>query len=158
MTIQIDSREKARAIVKILETFDRRGIGHFVSKLPVGDYMSLDNPRIVVDRKQSMSEVVSNLCQQHKRFRNEIERAGQIGVRIVFLVEHGRRIQTLEDVRKWENPRLKDHPLAMSGERAYKVMRTLTEKYGVEWQFCEKHQTGDRILEILGADGPDHIQ
>ena len=49
MDIQIDSREKSKAIQKILRTFDRRGINYFVSKLPVGDYISLDNARLSVD-------------------------------------------------------------------------------------------------------------
>lgn len=55
--IQIDSREKARAIAKIVETFDKCGIKHPVSKLMVGDYMSYDNPRLVIDRKQNLLEV-----------------------------------------------------------------------------------------------------
>ena len=46
MTIQIDNREKDRAITKIIADFDRMGIQHFSSKLFVGDYMSLDHPRI----------------------------------------------------------------------------------------------------------------
>ena len=37
MNIQIDSREKARAIQKIVAEFDRQGVDHFVSKLYVGD-------------------------------------------------------------------------------------------------------------------------
>ena len=152
MTVQIDSREKARAIVKIINTFDKNGIRHFVSKLPVGDYMSLDRPRIVVDRKQSLSEVVQNVCQGHDRFRREIELAEKIGVRIVFLVEHGRKVKTLEDVRAWVNPRLKESPFAMSGERLYRTMLTLQNRYDIEWRFCEKQHTGKRILEIVGAE------
>ena len=53
MVIQIDSREKARAIKKIVEEFDRKGIKHPVSKLMVGDYMNYDNPRLIIDRKQN---------------------------------------------------------------------------------------------------------
>ena len=45
MVIQIDSREKARAITKIVETFNQNNIKHPVSKLMVGDYMNYDNPR-----------------------------------------------------------------------------------------------------------------
>ena len=51
MIIQIDSREKARAIKKIVEAFDQCGINHPVSKLMVGDYMNYDNPRLIIDRK-----------------------------------------------------------------------------------------------------------
>ena len=52
MNIQIDSREKARAIRKIVAEFDRQGVDHFVSKLYVGDYMNYDNPRLIIDRKR----------------------------------------------------------------------------------------------------------
>lgn len=56
MDIQIDSREKARAIKKIIKIFDENGIKHFSSKLLVGDYMSLDNPRLIIDRKQNLHD------------------------------------------------------------------------------------------------------
>ena len=101
MTIQIDSREKPKAIQKILADFDKTGINHFVSKLPVGDYMSFDNPRLVIDRKQSLQELCSNVCQQHKRFRAELIRAQEIGIKVVLLCEHGGKIKSLEDVKEW---------------------------------------------------------
>ena len=66
MDIQIDSREKAKAIRKILKTFDDKGINHYTSKLFVGDYMSLDNPRLIIDRKQNLQELCGNVCQQHE--------------------------------------------------------------------------------------------
>ena len=62
MDIQIDSREKAKAIRKILKTFDDKGINHYTSKLFVGDYMSLDNPRLIIDRKQNLQELCGNVC------------------------------------------------------------------------------------------------
>ena len=48
VVIQIDSREKARAIKKIVDEFERQGIRHPVSKLMVGDYMNYDNPRLIM--------------------------------------------------------------------------------------------------------------
>ena len=57
MLIQIDSREKARGIKKIIAEFDRQGLRHPVSKLMVGDYMNYDNPRLIIDRKQNLSEL-----------------------------------------------------------------------------------------------------
>ena len=98
MTIQVDSREKARAIQKIIFEFDKQGVKHFVSKLPVGDYMNLDNPRIVIDRKQSLSELCGNVCQGHERFRAELERANEYGIKLIVLCEHGGKIKTLKDV------------------------------------------------------------
>lgn len=149
--IQIDSREKARAIQKIVAHFDQEGVRHFVSKLPVGDYMLLDNPRLVIDRKQNLQELVGNVCQQHKRFVAELQRAQDYGIRLILLCEHGGKIRTLEDVVRWENPRLRVSPLAMSGPRLYKVLSTICMKYGVEIHFCDKRSTGRRIIELLGG-------
>lgn len=39
----------------------------------------------------------------------------------------------------------------MNGERVAKVMRTMEEKYGVEFHFCRKSESGKRILELLGV-------
>lgn len=85
MDIQIDSREKAKAIRKILKTFDDKGINHYTSKLFVGDYMSLDNPRLIIDRKQNLQELCGNVCQQHERFRKELIRARDAGIKLVIL-------------------------------------------------------------------------
>ena len=138
MTIQVDTREKARAIEGIIKEFDKQGVTHFSSKLYVGDYVNLENSFLVVDRKQNLLEVCSNVCQQHKRFVNEIKRAKAAGIKIIFLVEHGKNIKSLEDVKNWVNPRLKESPLAVSGERLYKILSTLERRYGVEFRFCDK--------------------
>lgn len=151
MTIQVDSREKPKAVKTILKQFDSAGVAHFVSKLPVGDYISLDNARLAIDRKQSLNELVSNCCQQHDRFRAELERANTLGIQLVILCEHGKSVQSLEDVRNWTNPRLSKSPLAMSGERLHKVLLTMSIKYGVDIQFCDKRHTGQKIIEILEA-------
>lgn len=151
--MQVDSREKAHAIQKILGAFDQRGVKWFVSKLPVGDYQSLDNPRLVIDRKQNLSELCNNVCQQHKRFRAELERAQEYGIKLIILCEHGRGINHLNDVMQWENPRLKTSPMAMSGVRLYKVLSTMAVKYNVDFLFCTKAETGKRIIEILEGEG-----
>lgn len=149
MTIQIDSREKAHIIKHILDDFEDMGVQYFTSKLPVGDYASLDNPRLAVDRKHNLGEVVSNVGQDHKRFVAELVRAQKYGIRLVVLVEHSRSVRKLEDVIHWKNPRLAVSPLAISGERLYKIMYSMAQKYGVEWQFCEKRHTARRICQIL---------
>lgn len=108
MDIQVDSREKARAIVKILEEFDRQKVGWYVSKLWKGDYMSLDNPRLIIDRKQNLTELCGNMCQQHKRFNEEISESQKRGIQLVFLIEHSPYIKSIEDVEKWKNPRTRN--------------------------------------------------
>lgn len=149
MVIQIDTREKQKAIKQIVRTFDEHKIKHFSSKLAVGDYMSMDNPKIIVDRKQNLLEVCSNLCQEHDRFRAELIRAKDIGIKLIILVEHGDGIRCLEDVIFWENPRRVKSPKAINGDRLYKIMRTVERKYGCKFAFCEKRNTGEEIIRLL---------
>lgn len=135
------------------------------SKLYVGDYMSLDNPRLIIDRKQNLTELCSNVCQQHERFRREIIRAQEMGIKLIFLVEHGKGVKSLEDVIWWDNPRkhkrIQDpnthywktiETKAMEGETLYKILCTMQKKYGVEFLFCEKENTGKEIIRLLSGD------
>lgn len=149
MIIQVDTREKAKAIRQIMKTFDAHGIKHVTSKLYVGDYMNMDNPHLVVDRKQNLLEVSNNVCQDHERFRAELKRAAECEIKVIVLVEHGEGIASLEDVIFWQNPRLATSPKAMTGERLYKILRTLQRKYGCEFAFCEKKDTGKEIIKWL---------
>lgn len=161
MIIQIDSREKAKAIKNIVAEFDRQGITHPVSKLMVGDYMNYDNPRLIIDRKQNLSELCSNVCQDHDRFRRELILAQKNEIQLVFLVEHGKGIENLKDVIWWDNPRrfkrIKNksgiwedvETKAMQGETLYKILCTQERKYGCRFLFCDKKDTGKEIIRIL---------
>lgn len=169
LTIQIDSREKARAIKKIVAEFERQDVIYYVSKLFVGDYMSLDNPRVIIDRKQNLTEVCANVCQGHERFRNELIRAQEHGIKLIILIEHSNQVKSIDDVASWENPRrnkrIRDKETgkwktietkAMTGETLAKIMRTMERKYGCEFRFCDKLHTGQRIIELLGGEQTDH--
>lgn len=149
MVIQIDTREKTKAIKKIIEHFDKNDIQHISSKLFAGDYMNYDNPRLIIDRKQNLNELCGNVCQQHVRFINEIKRANEIGVKIIFLIEHSDKITCLEDVKNWENPRIKKSPRAITGERLYKTLNTISERHNCVFLFCDKSETGEKIIELL---------
>lgn len=151
MTIQIDTREKQRAVKQIISHFDKHGIKHYPSKLYVGDYMNLDNPRLIIDRKQNLSEIYTNVCQGHKRFCAELKRAQDMGIKIIILCEHGCGVKGLDDVKNWYNPRLDKTPYAWDGERLFKVLSTIKDKYGIDYVFCEKRETGAKIVEILGV-------
>ena len=164
MIIQVDSREKARAIKKIIAEFDKQGIKYISSKLYVADYMSYDNPRLVIDRKKDLSELCTNVGSDHDRFRNELLRAQENGIKVIILCEHGGQIRTLEDVYKWQNPRKtkrKYDPEAgrwvsvkkkvISGEKLQKTLITIQERYDCKFLFCNKRETGKRIIEILSG-------
>ena len=147
MIIQIDTREKARAIQQIKAEFARQHIETITSKLYVGDYARIDNLMTVIDRKQNLNELAGNVIE--KRFHAEIQRAHEHGIKIIFLIEHGRDVKDLIDVLLWQNPRRRESPRCISGEHLFKSMNTLSDRYGVEWRFCQKAETGKRIIEIL---------
>ena len=150
--IIVDTREKIRAIRLILEEFDRHGVEYVRQKLDFADYASTDGPeRIVIDRKQNLNEIAFNVIQGKARFVREIERCNCAGWHMIVLVENSSQIKSLEDVIQWKNPRLKESPLAVSGERLFKIMKAMEEFYGIEFQFCGKRQTGKRILDLLGV-------
>jgi len=157
MRIQIDTREKPRAIEKILSDFDRQHIDYFKQKLSVGDYMDVENPKYVIDRKQNLLELAQNVCQDRERFIRELKRAKAEGIQLDFLVEHGYGIFDIEDVKKWTNPRLKVSPLAVSGERLYKILKSLEASYGVHFYFCSKEWTALVLLKLL-RNGKERIQ
>lgn len=152
MTIICDTREKPQAIQKILAEFERQQVKVIRSKLWIADYQRFDNPYLVVDRKQSLQELCNNVVQDHKRFRAELQRAQENGVKVIVLVEHSKNIRTLEDVMHWVNPRLKVSPLAVSGERLYKILSAMSKTYDVEFKFCTKDQTGATIIELLKGE------
>lgn len=164
MDIQIDSREKARAIRKIVKTFDDNGVKHFSSKLLVGDYMSLDNPRLIIDRKQNLQELCGNVCQQHERFKRELLKAMDAGIQLIILIKHGKDIKSIEDVYFWKNPRKHEvrwrtvngkkeryvaSSKAVDGNQLYKSLCTIRDRYNVRFEFCEKNDTGKKIIELL---------
>ena len=149
MTIQIDSREHKFELARIQKQLTKAGCKTIVSKLYVGDYQSLDNPRLVVDRKKDLQELCGNVCQQHERFKNELIRALEAGIQIIILCEHGADVQSLEDVYFWDNPRIKKSPKATSGESLYRSLCTIRDRYNVRFEFCTKRETGKRIMELL---------
>lgn len=148
----IDSREKPKAIGKILEYFGTVGIEYEVSKLLFGDYMDWNRPQIVIDRKQNIAELAKNCTVEHERFRREMEKARKAGATLVILVEQNRykdrdswvEVNSIEDLLRWSSP----HTM-IRGEKVYRVLASWTAKFPIRVEFCDKRQTGRRIAEIL---------
>lgn len=167
MTIQIDTREHKKEVERVEKQLDAMGVDHFRSKLYCGDYQSLDNGRLVIDRKKDLLELCGNVTQQHERFRRELIRAQQAGIKIIVLCEHGKGIERLSDVYFWENPRqtqtrwitengrpkrIPAYPKAITGATLYATLKTISSKYGVDFEFCDKRHTGETIVRLLGGD------
>ena len=149
MTIQIDSREHKWELARIQRQLTALGCKTIVSKLYVGDYQSLDNPRLVIDRKKDLQEICGNVTQQHERFQRELLRAQEAEIQLIILIEHGDDIQSLEDVYFWDNPRLLKSPKATTGKSLYRSLCTIRDRYNVRFEFCTKRETGQKIMELL---------
>lgn len=165
MTIQCDTREHKKEWERIKSQFDGIGVDYFRSKLWVGDYMNIDNPRVIIDRKKDLLELCGNVTQQHKRFAAELIRAQEKNIKLIILCEHGEGIETLTDVYFWHNPRLDlsewviqnghpakipKYPKATEGTALYRSLITMRDKYNIEFRFCEKSETGCVITQLLG--------
>ena len=171
MIILQDTREKTQFHTNIVDGLT--GLGHKVerTKLYVGDYTLPTNQSVCVDVKQNLSEIYGNLVgSQHGRFVRECKRAQESGIRLIILCEQG-GIDSVQDVAKWENPRIKTWQRIHNGQlvgkyRGVKIsqkppvssaqlataMQTISERYGCEWMFCEPWRTVHVICEVLGID------
>lgn len=144
--IQVDSREKNNQ--HILEYFEANNIKYVDSKLYVGDYMNWDNTRLVIERKNSILELVCTIGKYHNRFKSELTNATKIGIHIILLVEEN-GYNNIEDLKKWNNPFKSKNSRAMTGETVYKILKKYTECYNIEIQFTTKYQAGAKILSLL---------
>lgn len=126
---------------------------------------------VSVDTKKDMQEIVGNICgRQHGRFRDECILAQNNGIKLYVLVENEDGIKSIEDVSKWNNPRVDRYnniaymhtlgkllnvPLPKtkptSGKVLAKAMLTMQLKYGVEFVFCRPEDAGAKVIELLGG-------
>ena len=165
--IQMDTREKRGHKDHILRAFQRHGIQHIRSKMYVGDYTLLNDQSTCIDVKQGLQEVYSNLIHAHERFRAECIRAQRAEIRLIILVEEA-GISSLEGVKEWENPRIAEYDELcekvkagllprdqkpkgppVDSKRLSRIMRTMSELYGIECKFWSPEQTGDEIIRLL---------
>lgn len=146
MHIIVDTREQKYN--HVTDYFDKEGIKWVRSKLICGDYQNPLNPTIIIDRKKDLQEVAGNVCQQHERFVRELELAKELGYKMIILVEDP-NITALPNVCSWYNWRRRTNPKAVNGKTLYKIMSTMSDKYGVTWEFTTKQNCGKRIVELL---------
>lgn len=142
--IIIDSREKKYS--HITEYFDAHDVDYKVEKLGTGDYINSDNPTVIVDRKQNLQEICTNLSKGKEnvsRFTRECKRAFDAKLRFVVLIE-GTNYRELNQIKDWKSKYSKHTGRWLLGE-----MFRLTMAYKVEWILCRKNETAKRILEIL---------
>lgn len=173
--------------------FEQNNIDLLRHPLPVGDYILFTddvadviqrkekrglNPakvdflgsyKVCVDTKKDMQEIVGNVCgKQHPRFRDECILAQNNNIALYVLIENKDGVKTIDDVFRWQNPRLHRYNYIKkmqsvgkyqsvklsqtpptSGQTLAKSLLTMQLKYGVEFLFCKPEEAGKRILELL---------
>ena len=147
--IIVDSREKKWDHIRAF--FDKNDVIYkFPQKLDVGDYFNTEHPTVVVDRKANLQELCTNLSKgEHNivRFTAECRRAKEQKLKIIVLIE-GTAYRTVREAAAWKSKYSKH-----TGKWLTDKMFGLTISYDVEWMFCRKNETAQRILEILNYDG-----
>ena len=154
MTIKVDTREKKHA--HILAYFDRNGIEYIKEKMDTGDYQIVGNDSILIDRKQNIHELATNVCtDDNKRFKRELERldklTAKVNTKMYILVEE--KLSCLEDVQTWCSKCDKSGKpyTKMHGATIYKYLISYKWKHNIEFVFCHKNSTGRVIAELLGV-------
>ena len=149
MVIIEDSRQQAGKHNIKHEWFEQNGVELIRSKIAFGDYCL--PPAISIDTKRDMDEIAENICgQSHKRFINECKAAKAAGCKLIILVENRLGIKSLSQVHTWQNPRVIYSPNCVQGERLQKAMQTISERYGVQFEFCDPADSAEKIIELLG--------
>ncbi len=161
----IDTREKPKAIKSIIKTFDAAGIEYESTKLLFGDYMDFGRPHIVVDRKQNIAELAKNCTIEAERFKREIKRAEKANSTLVILVEQNRykdrdrwiHVETIEDLMLWSatHKTKTGRDVSIRGEQIYRTLSYWCAVYPFRVEFCDKRNTGKRILEIIYGENDE---
>lgn len=119
-----------------------------------------------VDTKKDLQEIITNICgEQHDRFRDECILAQNNGIKLIVLIENDDGVKSIDDLDSWSNPRARvkkwittpsgtlmkvlKYPRATHGITLAKAMRTMEEKYGVQFLFCTPDEAGKRVIELL---------
>lgn len=149
-------------------------------KLEVGDYMIMDG-HISVDTKAHIQELAQDMWRDHKRFHNEILKAQELGIKLYILVET-HHVMNLDELAKWREPndeyckrggKLKNRvsyrvktkdgkwknvcncPQRIYGKRLAAQCRTMEERYGCEFLFCNPTYAGKKVIQLLEAEWID---
>ena len=146
MLIIVDSREKKNA--HILRYFDKHGIEYVIRKMDVADYQTEGRDNLVIDRKQNLDELATNLTnpKDKGRFWREVRRAHASDIKMIVLCEHGKGVKSIPDVVNWSS---KYSPV--TGRILQEKIYQCHISYGVEFLFCRKSETAAKIIELLEA-------
>ena len=152
MVILEDTRQQVGKHDLKHDYFTSEGIEVVRTKLPFGDY-ALWGASTAVDTKANVEEIAQNIGgREHARFREECKLAKRCGGQLIILVENEHGYRNVEDVTAWVNPNIRKTARSIEGPRLAKAMNTMSERYGVRFEFCAPEEAGRRILQLLEAN------
>ena len=144
MIIEMDTRNQVDNYVT--DYLDKQNIKWIRNKLYSGDVKLLNDTKVIIDLKKDIDEIASNLCRtlEHQRLKREIERAREIGCeRFIFMIKV-KDITCVDEIINWKSKYSKVKP-----ETLIKIIKTFSERYGVEFMFYKKEEMGKKIIELL---------
>lgn len=152
-----DVNNKLGQHVKKNDGWSSHGIKVVRNKLPYGDYMLA--PALVVDTKKDLMELAGNIKSDHRRFRDAAIKAMECGSHMVILVENDEGVGSLEDLENWtesdrsfKSRRKKNvNAKRYEGASIASACRTMTERYGVEFDFCTPDDAWAAVMRHLGV-------
>ena len=170
MILLQDTRQQYGKHKNIEDYCEQNGIELINQCLPVGDYMLTDGKKdedgkyiptgkVTVDTKADCMELLKDvMSNDHRRFRRECQRAVELGVQLIILVEEDVPYGMVEywEVPKWKNSNqwhMKGQPMSRIEPKIFaKALRTMTEKYGVRFRFCSRKQSPKRMIKYLTGE------
>ena len=82
---------------------------------------------MIIDLQSEFGRNCAENASSIKRFTDELKRAQDANIKLITC-EHGGDINQLADVNKWYNPRLKVSPMAVNGQRLFKILYSISKK------------------------------
>lgn len=174
MLLLEDTRQQAGKHDIKHKWFEEHGIEIRRCRLYVGDYTLPTNQSICIDTKQSCMELINDLQTDHVRFRDELLRAQEAGIKLYILVENDFQwisqkknifntpVRCIKDLYRWKNPRAfifksgkQAYPNCAKGSWLAKCCTTCEEKYGCKFVFCKPDESAEIILKILKGEYAD---
>lgn len=176
MKILVDSREQRNG--HILQVFSEKEIQFKVKGLKFGDYSFEVDGRtyeneIILEKKNSLSELAGSFTSGRRRFKAEFERAKASGAKIILLIEdekardkltlrkqYDKYIKKIFNEFTWiENTEFPELTLEKALNKTWKSfftgasmvesLRSWIDKYEIEVVLCDRKRSGEEIVNIF---------
>ena len=114
---------------------------------------------VSVDTKQDLLEISKDIMSSdHRRFRAECQLAKDLGITLIILIEEIPPYGKVEwwDVPKWQTSnqwhRYGDPMTLVNPATLKKAMQTMTDKYGVQFRYCNRRETPRKVIKYLKGE------